>query len=124
MPRCQALIKITVFIFTLIFSFSLYAGQFLSGTEDVPLMVGLTASEDETFAFDNEDGRLYFSKAYTKSDSASVWAFYRQTLPQLGWTETETGVFTRENDVLRIAVVAGEFHAQKLTSVIFELITK
>ena len=122
MLRCQALIKI-FFLFCFFLAKPIFASDFLTGTEDVPLMQGLALSEDETFDFENEDGRLYFSKAYTKDESEKVQKFYEETLPQLGWQRTDEG-YSREGDTLRISVTDGSFHAQKLTSVIFELIIK
>ena len=101
-----------------------FADDFLTGTEDVPLMSDLELLSDETFDFDTEDGRLYFSKAIASVDSKKILDFYRQTLPQLGWIENEQGNFVREGDVLRISVAKEEIENKKLTTVIFELVTK
>ena len=100
------------------------ADEFLTGTEDVPLMHNLSLLADETFDFDTEDGRFYSSKATGLVDSQKVLTFYRQTLPQLGWTEKESGVFVREDDVLRINATQEQSENGKITVVVFELVTK
>ena len=122
MRQCHLLYKI---IFILCFcSLPSWAGQFLIGTEDVPLMKEMTYSQEETFSFDNEEGRLYFSKVFTPLKPSQIMEFYRQTLPQLGWREKNDASFEREGDVLNIGVIDGEYHSLNQTSVIFELITK
>lgn len=126
MHLCRPLFKLCFFA---CFSFVLtmhtaLADGFLSGTEDVPLMDGIVLSDEETFSFDTENGRIYISKGISKNDSTKVLSFYRQTLPQLGWQEKSAGEFVRESDILRIAVTDDDFDGQKSTSAIFELITK
>ncbi|MBE6449384.1 MAG: hypothetical protein E7013_01615 [Alphaproteobacteria bacterium] len=122
MRQCRQLCK---FIFVLFFcAFDAFADSFLEGTEDVPLMNGMQYSADETFSIDNEDGRLYFSKLFIDAKNSDILTFYRQTLPQLGWQETQDFTFEREDEILRIAVVDSEYHSNKKTTVIFELITK
>ena len=96
----------------------------MTGTEDVPLMQGLTLLPEETFDFDAEDGRLYFSKAVSSIDSGKVLDFYRSTLPQLGWQEKQSGIFTREGDELRISTTQEQSQNEKLTIIVFELVTK
>ena len=122
MHRCRLLYKI-VFVFCFLIS-SAFADSFLVGTEDIPLMSGMQYSEDETFSIDNEDGRLYFSKVFVSAEISQIWDFYRQTLPQLGWTETQDATFQRDDEILRMAVVDDSYHKEKKTTVIFELITK
>ena len=122
MLLCLRLYK---FVFILCFwSLPLWAGQFLAGTEDVPLMRGMSYSQEETFSFDSEDGRLFFSKTFIDEKTQKIKDFYVNTLPQLGWKETQNGVFERDGDILKIAVVDKEYHSQKKATVIFELITK
>ena len=122
MRQCRPLYK---FLFVLCFcAFPAFSDSFLEGTEDVPLMQGMEYSADETFSIDNEDGRLYFSKVFVDAKNSDIWNFYRQTLPQLGWKEVQDASFEREGEILRIAVVDSDYHAQKKTTVIFELITK
>ena len=126
MPRCHQTVKL--FLVSLLALFisvlPVYADDFLTGTEDVPLMSALTLLDDETFDFDTEDGRLYFSKAVASVDSKKVLDFYHQTLPQLGWVEEEQGNFVREGDVLRISTTEEQSESKKKTTVVFELVTK
>ena len=126
MPRCHQTVKLfLVSLLALFISvFPVYADDFLTGTEDVPLMSALTLLDDETFDFDTEDGRLYFSKATTSIDSEKVLKFYRETLPQLGWKEDEFKNFVREDDVLRISTTKKQNIDGKITIVVFELVTK
>ena len=123
MRQCRLKVSI-LFLLFFFFVAPVLADDFLAGTEDVPLMQGLTLLSDETFDFDTEDGRLYFSKANTSVDSAKVWDFYRKTLPQLGWVEKGSGTFVREGDVLRISIDKQSLENKKSNTVVFELVTK
>ena len=123
MRQCRLMVRI-LFLLLFIFATPVLADDFLAGTEDVPLMQGLTLLTDETFDFDTEDGRLYFSKANTSVDSEKIWDFYRKTLPQLGWVEKGSGTFMREGDVLRISIDKQSLENKKSNTVVFELVTK
>lgn len=123
MRQCRLKVSL-LFLLFFVFATPVLADDFLAGTEDVPLMQGLTLLSDEIFDFDTEDGRLYFSKANTSVDSEKIWDFYRKTLPQLGWVEEETGTFAREGDVLRISIDNQSTENKKSNIVIFELVTK
>ena len=123
MRQCRLIVN-ALFLLLFIFAKPVWADDFLAGTEDVPLMQGLTLLTDETFDFDTEDGRLYFSKANAAIDSEKIWDFYRKTLPQLGWSEKESGTFVREGDVLRISIDKQSLENKKSNTVVFELVTK
>jgi hypothetical protein len=60
-------------------------GHFLSGFEDLPLMDGLSEQADAGVVFDKPDGRIIERYASGPLSFDSVYAFYRDTLPQLGW---------------------------------------
>ncbi|MBO5997810.1 MAG: hypothetical protein J6P93_04730 [Alphaproteobacteria bacterium] len=122
MHRCRQLFNIIFLLFFV--ATPVLADDFLAGTEDVPLMQELTLLPEETFDFDTQDGRLYFSKAVTSVDSEKVLDFYRQTLPQLGWKEDEFKNFVREDDVLRISTTDKQTEDGKIVTVVFELVTK
>ena len=126
MPRCRQKVKILFAFVCFVFMLAkpVFADDFLTGTEDVPLMQDLTVLPEEMFDFDTEDGRLYSTKAVGSIDSAKVLDFYRQTLPQLGWKEKQAGVFVREGDELRINTNEEQSQKEKLTVVVFELVTK
>jgi hypothetical protein len=61
------------------------SGHFLSGFEDLPLMDGLTEQADSGVVFDKPDGRIVERYASGPLTTDSVVAFYKETLPQLGW---------------------------------------
>ncbi len=85
---------------------------FVTGLEDVPLMPELRDVPDAAVIFDKPSGRLV--EAYAEGDvpAAAVLTFYRETLPQLGWSaSTESGasaVFFRESERLEIQVLEGQ----------------
>ena len=82
-------------------------GQFLSGFEDLPLMDGLTEQADSGVVFDKPDGRIVERYASGPLSLDSVEAFYRETLPQLGWMPVKAKAakhldFRREGESLDI----------------------
>lgn len=77
--------------------------RFVAGTEDVPLMDGLTAVTEDHISFDTPEGRIVQSSAFTTSLSLKqVLSFYQETLPQLGWIQKKQNTFERETDELVI----------------------
>jgi hypothetical protein len=61
---------------------------FFQTIPDMPLMQGLEELPDQTMIFEKPAGRI-IDAAATVDDTlpaADVLAFYRDTLPQLGWT--------------------------------------
>ena len=106
-----------IFISIIVFSNTLYAqntapqneelseSQFLQTLNDIPLMPDLYELTDHAVLFDKAQGRIARSEAITKKHSAlEIYKFYNQTLPQMGWTMTKKGHFTRENEVLQIDI--------------------
>ena len=101
------------FFFTLICglcftSAEAFAKNFVSGFEDIPLMEGLKQIESDDIAFGNEETRYLEAQlvAVRNKNFADIQKFYRETLPQLGWTEQAGSAtflqFSRENDILEI----------------------
>jgi hypothetical protein len=84
------------------------AEGFVGGTDDVPLMDGLTEVEGAGTVFDNASGRIVEAFASGDMDAATVARFYEDTLPQLGWRAEGDGGFTREGEHLAIVTVEGE----------------
>lgn len=83
------------------------ADGFVVGFEDLPLMDGLSMSEDDAVSFDSPTGRIVDATAQGlltegKLAKAKVHAFYKATLPQLGWTARANGVYQREGETLKI----------------------
>ncbi len=87
-------------------------GAFVTGLEDVPLMPDLQDVPDAAVIFDKPAGRLVEAYAEGDVEVAAVMKFYRDTLPQLGWSieaaQGETGVFFREKERLEIHVLEGQ----------------
>lgn len=85
---------------------------FVTGLEDVPLMPELQDVPDAAVIFDKPSGRLVEAYAEGDVEAAAVLAFYRETLPQLGWMAAPerggAGVFFRESERLEIHVLEGQ----------------
>ncbi len=83
------------------------AGEFVAGTEDVPLMPGLAPVAGSSLAFDKPQGRIVEAQAAGKITRSAVQAFYAATLPQLGWKRAGADAWRREGEVLRL-----DFHGR------------
>ena len=81
----------------LFFALPAMAQGFLPGTEDIPLMKGLSEVE-ETASFDSPSERMVLISAQTSVPAQKVESFYKQTLSNLGWTEVRPNGFVRGND--------------------------
>ena len=93
-----------LFLFILVFwILPALAQSFLPGTEDIPLMAGLTQVE-ETASFDNPAERMVLINAQTKKTRNDVLKFYKQTLVNLGWQVKKTDQFERGSDSLIIEI--------------------
>ena len=91
-------------VLALFWVFPICAQTFLPGTEDIPLMQGLTEVE-ETASFDNPAERMVLIGAQTKLPTKKVLQFYKETLNNLGWTEKSAGKFERGMDSLSIDIM-------------------
>ncbi len=81
--------------------------RFIDGLEDVPLMKGLTQDTEKTISFGNEESR--FIEVYLTSSKVGfkkISSFYKESLPQLGWTYQglidNTLLFYRDSESLSI----------------------
>ena len=90
-----------IFLF-IFYTFSAW-GQFLPGTEDIPLMKGIEKVE-ETASFESPSERMILIGAETKLSQKSVFDFYRKTLKNLDWKETKPGYFERGKDSFSIEI--------------------
>ncbi len=87
-------------------NFATAQSDFVPGFEDLPLMFELDASADAPVIFDTPAGRIIETRASGHSSKLRILAFYRDTLPQLGWHETAAeGAFQREGELLTLSVV-------------------
>ena len=78
------------------------AGEFVAGTEDLPLMAGLTPVQGSSLVFDKPQGRIVEAQAAGKVTRQAVQQFYVATLPQLGWKATGADAWQREDEVLHL----------------------
>lgn len=80
------------------------AQDFVPGLEDVPVMTGLHVVPGAGHVFDTPAGRLVESHARGAATREQVRAFYRETLPALGWRITGPKTFRRDDETLTVAV--------------------
>ncbi len=79
--------------------------QFLADVDDLPLPEGMVEDPDARVAFDEPGGRVVEAAASGPLEPEAVTEFYRETLPALGWTSVGPGVWRRDGEELRVAVV-------------------
>ena len=75
---------------------------FVSEIRDLPLMPGLIELSDAGLAFDKPDGRIVEAYARGSVEREVASAFYRRTLPQLGWRIAGSDRFEREGERLQL----------------------
>jgi hypothetical protein len=79
--------------------------SFVPGFDDVPLMPGLAAAAEGPMVFDAPGGRIVDVQTAGHAEAGRVLAFYRDTLPQLGWRPIGAdGKFEREGEVLTLLI--------------------
>ena len=76
------------------------APAFLGGIEDLPLMPGLVENADYALVFDSPSGRYVEAFVVGAVKPNDVVAFYRSTLPQLGWRADTPMRYRREGEIL------------------------
>jgi len=106
---CTALpVVLLLAAFLLIASASAQETGFIAEIDDLPLMPGLAEVEGAGVVFDKPSGRIVEAYARGAVTRESVAAFYRDTLPQLGWVETAGLTFAREGESLSIEFLPDE----------------
>jgi hypothetical protein len=78
------------------------ASEYVPGTEDVPLMPGLSSVADAGLLFDQPQGRIVQASAKGAVKRADVLAFYASSLPALGWKADSKQRFEREGELLSL----------------------
>jgi hypothetical protein len=81
--------------------------SYIAEVEDLPLMPGLAEVEGAGVVFDKPDGRIVEAFAQGEVSREAVLAFYRKTLPQLGWRAVGAARFRRENEALSLDFLDG-----------------
>ncbi len=80
--------------------------EFVQGSEDIPLIVGMDKISDGALGFDSASGSILSSSYSTKLEKEDVKKFYLKTLPQLGWNishHVENSIkFKRDKEDLEI----------------------
>lgn len=83
--------------------------EFVQGSEDIPLLMGMEKISEDSVGFDTDSGSIVSSNYETKLDLEKVQKFYLRTLPQMGWklvkSEIAKATFKRENENLEIDFV-------------------
>ncbi|MBR3502278.1 MAG: hypothetical protein IKO06_05160 [Alphaproteobacteria bacterium] len=84
-----------------------FAGEFVEGMEDIPLMDGLLQITKDDISFGNEETRLVEAYVSSKKQNfAKIASFYKDSLPQLGWNyqgnRGESLLFYRDGENLEI----------------------
>ncbi len=76
---------------------------FFVSIPDLPLMPGMVELEELTMSFDKPEGRIIESVVdvglITIDD---IMAYYKRSLPQLGWERLSEGAYVRQNEVLSL----------------------
>lgn len=78
------------------------AEEFVAGTEDVPLMPGLTSVAGSDLVFDKPEGRIVEAQASGAVSRVKVRAFYASSLPQLGWERIGRDRWRRDSERLKL----------------------
>lgn len=76
---------------------------FFSDVPDLPLMQGLEEVPEQSIVFDKPEGRIVETFAVGTVTQDAVIAFYRETLPQLGWTAQGPATYHRGDEQLVLA---------------------
>jgi hypothetical protein len=75
---------------------------YVADVADLPLMDGLSEVQDAGMAFDKPAGRIVEAFAHGPVRARQVRAFYRRTLPQLGWERVGRDSYAREGERLSL----------------------
>ncbi|PWR20480.1 hypothetical protein [Zavarzinia compransoris] len=88
------------------------ATRFLTGSEDVPLMEGLTERGETRTVFDTPGGRIVDVETEGGVSAEAVRRYYEASLPALGWRRDPAGpadgtAWRRASEVLVITIRPG-----------------
>ena len=101
--RMLALIVVTAGVFLAVKGLSAQAA-FFSNVEDLPIMPGLEEILDAGMVFDKPEGRIVEVVAIGAVSRNAIIAFYKSTLPELGWIREGLTDFARSGEVLRFRI--------------------
>jgi hypothetical protein len=83
------------------------ADVFLSRLEDLPLAPGLSEDTAAGLSFESAGGRIVEAYARGNMTEDQVLQFYKETLPQLGWTAESARQYRRSGERLRLELTPG-----------------
>ena len=108
--RCQATVRAVAVAVAVALAAPAAAqdGGFVTEIPDLPLMPGLTELAEAGISFDKPSGRIVEAYAQGPVERAAVLAFYRESLPQLGWSPLGERGFARDGEKLVIEVIDDE----------------
>ena len=86
---------------------AIHAQQFINDLGDVPLMAGMHVDTSSHLLFETASGRVVELRAQVPS-WAEAQAFYRETLPSLGWQEIAEMHFVREAESLQLHQITAQ----------------
>ncbi len=75
---------------------------YIAEIADLPLMPGLSEVVGASVVFDKPSGRIVEAYAQGQVTRAAVIAFYRDSLPQLGWSVVGQEIYAREGEHLTL----------------------
>ena len=82
------------------------SGEFVQGSEDVPLLVGMERIFEESLGFDSASGSVMSSSYEAKDSLSDIKEFYVSSLPEFGWkiskNEEKKLVLIREKEKMEI----------------------
>ena len=84
--------------------------EFVRGTEDVPLLLGMKKVSQDSLDFDLGRMNIASSSYDLDAEPAKIRKFYLETLPQMGWSLRKKDVanddlsFVRDEEELRIEI--------------------
>jgi len=93
--------------------------RFTKAIEDLPLMPGLELVENNDVVFIFGSNRIAQTTAKGYVDIDSVYYFYQDTLPQLGWLQIRPKLYSRDHELLHVE--ASSANADGVTYVRFEV---
>ncbi len=80
--------------------------EFVSGSEDIPLLAGMQKISDGSLGFDSTVGSIISSSYSSNLDHNEVKIFYLKTLPKMGWgvvrNSIDSAKFRRDKEDLEI----------------------
>ena len=80
--------------------------DFLTGTEDIPLMNGIVLEPADDFDFDSPAGQILILEGKTKLSPEDVRSFYDKTLRAMGWKKVRSGGYVRGGDDFKLSFPA------------------